>query len=181
MFGLSELAPIIPNHGNKSKIANRQSKTNPRSEIVNLQFRGVSKLRRFDCNENDVTDEWRRATESGDRKSIEVLLDAGADIDSRDHHGQTALMNAAHAGQTVVVDLLIRRGASLDHHAKYGLTAVMLAVIADHTDVVQLLVRAGASLTQRGTGAPGFHEKTALDLARARGNTQIISLLESGK
>jgi ankyrin repeat protein len=126
-----------------------------------------------------MTDAWRAATEQGELVAIETLLAAGADIDALDEHGQTALMNAARDGRVAVVHLLIKRGANLDHRAKYGLTAVMLAVIRDHEDIVRLLVDAGADLSPRGSGSPGFHDRTALDLARARGNAAIAALLAS--
>ena len=124
-----------------------------------------------------MTDAWKAATEQGALPAIEALLAAGCDIDALDDHGQTALMNAARDGRLAVAHLLIQRGASLNHHAKYGLTAVMLAVIRDHEDIVRLLVDAGADLSLRGSGAPGFHDRTALDLAKARGNTTIAGLL----
>jgi len=107
------------------------------------------------------------------------LLDRGADIDSRDKYGQTALMLAASAGWEQVVELLIERGAALNHTAKYGLSALMLAVVRGHTNVVRKLAGAGADLGLRGTGAPGFAAKTALDLAVARDDHATIDLLRT--
>ena len=43
--------------------------------------------------------------------------------------------------------------------------ALMLAAINGRTEVVRILVDTGADLGLRGTGAPGFAGKTALDLA----------------
>jgi hypothetical protein len=65
--------------------------------------------------------------------------------------------------------LLIERAALLDHTAKYGLSAIMLAVVNGHVEIVRLLAQACADLALHGSGAPGFHDKTALDLAEARG------------
>ncbi len=127
-----------------------------------------------------MTEAWKAATEQGELHAIEALFAAGSDIDALDEHGQTALMNAARDGRLAVAHLLIRLGANLDHHAKYGLTAVMLAVIRDHEDIVRLLVDAGADLSLRGSGAPGFQNRTALDLARARGHAAIVDLLMRG-
>ena len=72
--------------------------------------------------------EWHEATNAGDLNRVCALLDEGADIDARDEHGQTALMNAAYRGDAELVQLLIGRGASLNCTAKYRLTALMLAV-----------------------------------------------------
>ena len=109
--------------------------------------------------------EWQAAVKAGDVETLERLLAAGHDIDARDEHGQTALMVAAREGRTAVVRFLAGRGADLNHTAKFHLTALMLAVINGRAAIVRALVDAGADLTVRGTGAPGFHDKTALDLA----------------
>jgi ankyrin repeat protein len=122
--------------------------------------------------------EWRAALERRDIASLEAQLAAGADIDVRDEHGQTGLMNAARDGRAEVVRLLVERGAALDAHAKYGLTAIMLAVLRQHHEVVAILVRAGADVGVRGTGAPGFFNKTARDLAESLGDERSIALLD---
>ena len=87
-----------------------------------------------------MTAEWRHATDHGDLTAIERLLDSGADVDARDEHGQTALMNAARDGRTDVVRLLAARGARLDHSARFGLTALMLAVVRGHVDELEVLM-----------------------------------------
>jgi len=87
--------------------------------------------------------------------------------------------DAARHGQVDVVRLLIERGALLDHTAKYGLSAIMLAVINGYVEIVRLLAQAGADLALRGSGAPGFHDRTALDLAEARGDAAMIEVLHS--
>ena len=124
-----------------------------------------------------MTTGWADAVRRGDLAAVRAQLAAGADIDARDAHGQTALMNAARDGQAALVHLLTENGADLNHHAKYGLTAVMIAVIRGHAEVVRILVEAGADLTPQGTGAPGFSGKTAEDLARERGDDTMIRLL----
>jgi uncharacterized protein YbaA (DUF1428 family) len=45
----------------------------------------------------------------------------------------------------------------------------MLALIAGHAEVARLPAKAGADISLRGTGAPGFDDKTAYDLAVERG------------
>ena len=108
---------------------------------------------------------WEYAIKRGDVQRVRELLGQGADVDSRDRHGQTALMLAAQAGHRQVVDVLIAHRANLNTTAKYGLSALMLALVAGHPDVALLLADAGADLLLRGTGAPGFVGKTAYDLA----------------
>jgi ankyrin repeat protein len=124
-----------------------------------------------------MTDDWKAAVRAGDVARLEALAAAGADINALDEHGQTALMNAARDGRTDVVRWLIARGANLDHTAKFHLSALMLAVINGRDAIVGLLVDAGADRPIRGTGAPGFHDKTALDIARAGGRDIMVALL----
>jgi ankyrin repeat protein len=119
--------------------------------------------------------DWERAAKLGDVVALGHLHDLGAEIDAKDSHGQTALMLAARGGYRDAVEWLTTRGAALDHTAKYRLSALMLAVVNGHAGVVRVLVAAGANRDLRGTGAPGFHEKTALDLARERGDEEMMA------
>ena len=121
--------------------------------------------------------DWRDAIDRDDAAAAADLLDAGAEVNARDEYGQTGLMNAARDGRTAVARLLVGRGADLDVAAKYGLTALMLAVLRSHIEIVRILVDAGADLDARGTGAPGFHGKTALDLARELESIALIEIL----
>ena len=121
--------------------------------------------------------EWQEAARAGDATTLTRLIAAGADVDSLDRHGQTALMLAARNGHTEAVRALLDAGAALDHTAKYHLSALMLAVINDRHTIVELLVAAGADARIRGTGAPGFAGKTALDLAEDLGRTDLVALL----
>ena len=88
-------------------------------------------------------------------------------------------MLAAAEGPAPVVEWLVTHGAKLDHTAKYGLSALMLAVIRGHPDVARLLIESGADRSVRGTGAPGFCGKTALDLAIDQGASEMIEILRS--
>jgi hypothetical protein len=123
--------------------------------------------------------EWEGAAHRGSIDELDGLLASGADIDARDRHGQTALMIAAVKGFGEVVGWLIEHGATLDHKGKYGLTALMLAVINGHVDVVRKLADAGANVNLRGTGSPGFAEKTALELATELNHAGMVEILRA--
>ena len=56
------------------------------------------------------------------------LLELGADIDVRNHKGQTALHCAAKAGFLKVIDLLIEKGATIDAVDNKGETALFEAI-----------------------------------------------------
>lgn len=120
--------------------------------------------------------EWQDATKRGDLEKVRSLLEEGADINAKDQHGQTALMNAAHAGQVELVRLLIENGADLNVTAKYNLSALMLALITHHVEVARLLIEAGADIDIRGN--KNFFAKTALVLAEDGGHSEIVALLK---
>jgi len=121
--------------------------------------------------------DWEEAVRRDDVSTLAQLLDEGVDIDARDAHGQTGVMLAVSSAATRAVAFLAERGADLDHTAKYHLSALMLAVIRDEPAIVRVLLAAGADPSIRGSGAPGFHEKTALDLAEAAGRAEIAAIL----
>ena len=121
---------------------------------------------------------WEDAIKRGDVQTVLDLLGQGTDIDARDRYGQTALMLAAHAGHHKVVETLIAHRAELNITAKFGLSALMLAIVAGHAQAARLLAKAGADLSLRGTGAPGFADKTAYDLAKDRGMLELSAELK---
>ena len=121
--------------------------------------------------------DWEDASGAGDVKTLARMVRAGHQIDARDGFGQTALMRAAHAGRLEAVEWLIDHGADLDHTSKFHLSALMLAIIAGHPLVARRLVAAGADTTITGSGAPGFHGKTAADLATERGDKRLAAYI----
>lgn len=124
-----------------------------------------------------MTPDWQAAVRTGDLAQLQTLRAAGADLDAKDEHGQTALMNVARDGRTAIVRWLIAEGADLNHTAKFHLSALMLAVINGRDAIVGHLVDAGADRSLRGSGAPGFDGKTALDIASAADRAIMVALL----
>jgi uncharacterized protein len=123
--------------------------------------------------------EWETAIRRGDLGEVRSLIDNGADIDALDRYHQTGVMVASMRGHTEIVRMLVGRGAKLDVTAKYGLSAMMLAVIRNEVEIVRILAEAGANQEIRGTGAPGFWNKTALELAENAGRKEIASILRN--
>ncbi len=55
----------------------------------------------------------------------------------------------------------------------------MQAVVGGHVEIVRTVANAGANLSLRGTGAPGFAGKTALDLAIDLERREMVETLRS--
>jgi len=107
--------------------------------------------------------------------SVRALLDAGAKVDETDPAGITVLAWAAIANRVDMARLLIERGADVNHVDKLGMTPLLYAASIDFGDsaMIDLLLRSGARLDARNKDG-----KTALDLARAYGNTHLLASLE---
>lgn len=83
---------------------------------------------------------------SHDRTEIlQLLLGAGADVNSADGDTQTPLMQASSRGHIRAVKLLVKAGASLNEVSKWGDTALAQAREAGHGRVAKLLIKAGAT------------------------------------
>ncbi len=118
---------------------------------------------------------WHKAVIEGDVNEVNRLISQGYDVDSLDHYGQTALMLSAVRGHKVLVDVLLAQNAKLDVTAKFGLSALMLAIINRHIEIAYSLIEAGADTQLSGSGAPGFAGKTAVDLAREAGLSDLVN------
>ena len=81
---------------------------------------------------------------SGSPRCVELILEAGAPVDSRDCSGRTALMMAAMNGIVGVVEPLVRAGADVSVRDEFGLTALDLAARRGRRDVVAFLSAGGA-------------------------------------
>ncbi|MBL9048879.1 MAG: ankyrin repeat domain-containing protein [Tabrizicola sp.] len=120
------------------------------------------------------------AAVADDPELMSLALDLGNRPDLVTSRWQgTALIAAAHLGHDEVVRRLIEAGAPLDHVNNLGWTALIEAVVLGdggprHQAVVQALVTAGAdrSIADR-------EGMTPLQLAEARGYTEIIRLLQA--
>ena len=128
-----------------------------------------------------MSPDWQRAAEIGDALRLAEMLEAGAEIDTLDRYGQTALMLAARNGHYEAVSVLIDADADLDHTAKYNLSALMLAALNDRLEVVEQLMEAGADSEIEGSGAPGFAGKTALEIAEDLGREEIAEAIRMGR
>jgi ankyrin repeat protein len=107
---------------------------------------------------------------SGDSRSVEALLRSGANPNTRDASGATALMYAAAFAQQAAIDALLRAGADVNAANQVGATALMWAT---HDSArVRLLLDRGANVN-----AARPDGMTALLGAALRGNRQVVEML----
>ncbi|RSL90982.1 hypothetical protein CEP51_000479 [Fusarium floridanum] len=140
----------------------------------------------------DRTDDDRTplgwAVTSGDKDTVQILLDSGADIDARDRRasldsknrqGAAALTHAVSMGHESITRLLLERGVSANgrYRPLHG------AVTSRHDGMVPLLLKYGADVNILGYGwdDDGFFKMTPLIRAALAGqDTTVRQLLEHG-
>ncbi|XP_069346738.1 60 kDa lysophospholipase isoform X7 [Eulemur rufifrons] len=148
------------------------------------------------------------AAHAGDLESLQVLAALGSDLSLEDFRGQTPLHTAAQGGHARVVSMLLQRGVDVNARDKDGLSPLLLAIRGRHQGVIGLLRAAGACLSTQeledsGTelcrlasradgdglwawwqaGAdlrqPGYDGRSALHVAEAAGNLEVVAFLQS--
>ena len=103
---------------------------------------------------------------------VQVLLDAGSNVNAENLYGRTALMAAASRGNRDIVQSLLAAGADVNRKDHQGHTALIFAAMIGHPSIAQILLANGADPhveTERG--------QTALSLATRNSDTEIIRLL----
>ena len=86
------------------------------------------------------------ASYCGDHKSVELLLENGAQVDLKDNDGWSALMYASLNGHSEVVKLLLENSAQVDLKDNRGCSVLMLASMMGHSEVVKRLLENGAQV-----------------------------------
>jgi ankyrin repeat protein len=78
-----------------------------------------------------------------DARTVEILLEAGTDVNAPSHAGFTPLLEAAQNGDRRIVELLLASGADPELGTEAGKNARDLALEAGHQDVADLLEERG--------------------------------------
>lgn len=113
-----------------------------------------------------------KAAEEGSAELMELLVQAGGDIEKRDTEGKTALLVAADHGNLLVIKLLIQRGANVNKTDYKGQTALHLAIINDRRDIVEVLLESNVDVNNNSYGGI-----TPLMVAAAKGEVEVLRLL----
>lgn len=111
------------------------------------------------------------AAGSGNAEVVQMLLDAGAEVNARSQRNNTALHVAAGRGHSEVVALLLAHGADVNAESRHGIRPL---THAGNADVALLLVDAGAD--------PLFVQRngnSAVAAAAASGNVDVFAYLLS--
>jgi ankyrin repeat protein len=113
------------------------------------------------------------AAGKGNLANVRTALTDGAQINSKDTYGITALMQASQEGHTEVVRLLLDNGADVNAKDTDGTTAIHRASHAGQAEVVKLLLGKGAEVEVKDTNFGA----TALYVASQQGHMEVVRLL----
>lgn len=113
---------------------------------------------------------WAVQNNSVDR--VKLLLDAGANIQSRDDRGQTSLWWAVEKSNVAMVKLLLDRGANVELKDKKDRTPLHWAVQKGKVDIVKQLLNANANIESKDDNG-----ETPLWRAARSGVVAIVKLL----
>lgn len=132
---------------------------------------------------NDVITPLQLAVLGGNPAATKLILDAGADTNTKDREWLTPLHFAAVRGvEREVIDLLISKGARVDAESKNGTTPLMGAARGGFRETVEALIAHGANMDVEDNqlvpviahAAEGGHDEI-VRLLFSRGGTQLIS------
>lgn len=97
---------------------------------------------------DDPGEQLLAAARKGDAAAVKQLLDQGANVNSKNRYGSTALFFACDRGHFDVVKLLVERGADMNvKDTFYNATALSWAMSKKHENIVNLLVEKGVDVT----------------------------------
>jgi len=91
----------------------------------------------------NINAELLTASAAGDAARVEELLGQGANIETRDADGHTAISLAAHEGHIGVMELLIQKGANINARSGNGTTPLISSIDSHNLDAVKLLLKKG--------------------------------------
>lgn len=126
--------------------------TSPHEPLVNACIRGdVATVKRLLVAGANIEGVWRSCTglmwaaAEGHLPVVELLLTAGANVNTRNEVNYTAILYAAETDQREILLTLLNHGALTDSSVcnRYQETILMLVARQGHTDITERLVRQG--------------------------------------
>ena len=98
--------------------------------------------------DNDIDAEFLMAVKKGNLEQVNSLLNSGADVNTAQKDGTSALAWAVYNNNKELVDLLIRSGedgADIDAANEYGFNPLHLACMNQNPEIISILLKAGAN------------------------------------
>lgn len=126
----------------------------------------------LDCEEPLADAVLLHAIKQGYKKVVELLLEKGADMETRDKHGRTSLWWAIEHGHEILVQLLLAKGADMEAKDTIGRTPLHRAAQNGHEALVQLLLDQGANME-----AKDWYGRTPLRCAVENDHASVVQLL----
>lgn len=124
--------------------------------------------------ESDGTASLHWAVHRNDPEMVDLLLGAGARVETATDLGVTPLFLACENGNAVVAERLLRAGASTHKAAlANGVTPLMMASRTGNVKTVKALIARGADVNATETA----RSQTALMWAAAQGHSEVVSAL----
>ena len=116
------------------------------------------------------------ATRYADEEMLEMLLEAGADVNQTNEKGISPLLRASQWGNEVAVEWLLEHGADVNQTAANGDSALSTASLYHNAGVVRLLLAHGAD-----PNLADWLGYTSLELAILHGDRSVVQdLIEAG-
>ena len=113
------------------------------------------------------------AVKSGDKNTVEDILENGANINEKDRKGYTALMHAVKNKNIELIKILAEAGAEIDVVDEFDDTPLIWATSMKSNEIVKFLLNNGAD--------PDKGDFTALMWASFHGDLEMLNIfLESG-
>jgi ankyrin repeat protein len=114
------------------------------------------------------------AVDAGNPENVQILLNAGADVNGRDIQGDTALIQSPRVNfRPEIIQILLNAGADVNAQNGSGETALMWAARYSESETVKLLLDAGANLELR----ENEEGNTALMWAARYSESETVKLL----
>lgn len=116
-----------------------------------------------------------------DLKALEILVEAGADVNARDSGGNPVLWEAVRRGELEPVRILVEGGADVNARDSRGDPVLLEAIREGELEAVRILVEAGADVNARDSQGQSmlFNARSAnsMDQERPFGHPEIEEVL----